>query len=213
MARDPAEVSLVLASASPRRMALLEQVGLAPDMLCPTDVDETPERNERPRKLALRLAQAKAEAASVQPSVARLQGNVFILGADTVVALGRRLLPKAEEPETARACLQLLSGRSHRVYTAICLIAPGGRKMTRVVETRLRFKRFSRTDIESYLASEEWRGKAGGYAIQGRAEAFVRQLTGSFSNVVGLPLHETVSLLQGAGYPVHLEWLDAPAAS
>lgn len=210
MARDPAEVTLVLASASPRRMALLEQAGLAPHLLCPTDVDESPERQEAPRRLALRLAIAKAEAARVQPSVSGLPNDVYILGADTVVALGRRILPKAEDPETAKDCLELLSGRSHRVYTGVCLIAPGGRRTTRIVETRVRFKRFTRMDMESYIASDEWRGKAGGYAIQGRAEAFVRLISGSYSNVVGLPLHETVNLLQGAGYPVHLAWLDGP---
>lgn len=210
MARDPAAVTLVLASASPRRMALLEQAGLAPHMLCPTDVDESPLRNEAPRRLALRLATAKAEAAKIQPSVSGLPNDVYILGADTVVALGRRILPKAEDPDTAKNCMELLSGRSHRVYTAVCLIAPGGKRHTRIVETRVRFKRFTRMDMDSYLASEEWRGKAGGYAIQGRAEAFVRMISGSWSNVVGLPLHETVNLLQGAGYPVHLAWLDGP---
>jgi septum formation protein len=208
MARDPAAVTLVLASASPRRMALLEQAGLAPHLLCPTDVDESPLRNEAPRRLALRLASAKAEAARLQPSVSGLAHDVYILGADTVVALGRRILPKAEDPETAQDCLELLSGRSHRVYTAVCLIAPGGKRHTRIVETRVRFKRMTRIDMDSYLACEEWRGKAGGYAIQGRAEAFVRLISGSWSNVVGLPLHETVNLLQGAGYPVHLAWLD-----
>jgi septum formation protein len=208
MARDPRSVTLVLASASPRRVALLEQAGLGPHVLCPTDVDERPLRSEGPRPLALRLARAKADAARVQPSVAGLQGQVFILAADTVVALGRRILPKADDPETARECLELLSGRAHRVYTGVHLISPEGQNYSRVVETKLRFKRFTRMDIESYLACEEWRGKAGGYAIQGRAEVFVRTLAGSFSNVVGLPLHETTNMLLGAGYPAHLIWLN-----
>ena len=138
----------------------------------------------------------------MQPSVSGLAHDVYILGADTVVALGRRILPKAEDPETAKNCLELLSGRSHRVYTGVCLMAPGGKRTTRVVETRVRFKRFTRMDMESYIASDEWRGKAGGYAIQGQAAAFVRRINGSYSNVVGLPLFETTALLQGAGYRV-----------
>jgi len=133
-----------------------------------------------------------------------------VLAADTVVGLGRRILPKAETLDEARDCLSLLSGRSHWVYSTVCLIAPGNKISTRCVETKVRFKRLSREDVDSYMASNEWRGKAGGYAIQGRAEAFVRLLSGSHSAVVGLPLYETVSLLEGAGYPVFHSWMTAP---
>jgi septum formation protein len=201
----------VLASASPRRLALLEQAGLKPDLLNPTDIDETPLKRETPRRLAIRLADEKAKAALDAPMVKRLGGKFFILAADTVVGLGRRILPKTEEAEEARRCLWLLSGRSHWVYSAVTLIAPGGRATTRCVETKVRFKRLSQEEVESYIHSDEWRGKAGGYAIQGRAEVFVRALTGSHSAVVGLPLYETVNLLQGAGYPVIYNWLNPPA--
>lgn len=203
-------VKLVLASASPRRLALLEQVGLKPDLLMPADIDETPLKRETPRRLAIRLANEKAEAAGDAPLVKKLGAKTFILAADTVVGLGRRILPKPETPEEAEACLWLLSGRSHWVYSAVTLLAPGGRSWRRCSETKVRFKRFSREDIETYLKSGEWRGKAGGYAVQGRAESFVRTLSGSHSGVVGLPLYETIHLLQGAGYPVHYTWLTAP---
>jgi septum formation protein len=204
-------VKLVLASASPRRLTLLDRVGLTPDLLNPTDIDETPLKRETPRRLSIRLAEEKAKAATVAPRVQALGAGVFIVSADTVVGLGRRILPKAETREEAAACLGLLSGRSHWVYSTVCLIAPNGRKTTRCCETKVRFKRLSREDIESYLKSDEWRGKAGGYAIQGRAEAFVRNLTGSYSSVMGLPLYETVHLLEGAGYPVLHSWM-APAS-
>jgi septum formation protein len=204
-------VKLVLASASPRRLALLEKVGLTPDLLSPTDVDETPKKRETPRRLALRLAEAKAKAARQAPQVKALGAQAFVLAADTVVGLGRRILPKAQSYEEASQCLWLLSGRSHWVYSAVCLIDPAGRARTRLSETKVRFKRFSREDVETYLKSDEWRDKAGGYAIQGRAEAFVRQLYGSHSGVVGLPLHETVNLLQGAGYPVYYTWMNTGA--
>ncbi len=205
MAKSP--VRLVLASASPRRLQLLERVGLVPDLLNPADVDETPLKRETPRALSIRLAKAKAERALEMPLV-RTQGtNAFVLTADTVVGLGRRILPKAETEEQARDCLSLLSGRSHWVYSTVYLASPGGKRSSRCVETKLRFKRLSREDIESYIASNEWLGKAGGYAIQGRAEAFVRMLTGSYSAVVGLPLYETVALLEGAGYPVFHSWM------
>ncbi len=200
-------VKLVLASASPRRLMLLQQVGLVPDLLNPTDIDETPHKRETPRRLSIRLAETKAKAALSAPQVRNLGTEVFILGADTVVGLGRRILPKAETREEAAACLGLLSGRSHWVYSTVCLIAPNGQKTTRCCETKVRFKRLSREDIETYLKSDEWRGKAGGYAIQGRAEAFVRHVSGSHSCVVGLPLYETVHLLQGAGYPVLHTWM------
>ena len=203
-------VKFVLASASPRRLALLEQVGLKPDILMPADIDETPLKRESPRRLAIRLAGEKARTAQEAPLVKKLGAKTFILAADTVVGLGRRILPKPETPEEAASCLWLLSGRSHWVYSAVTLLAPGGRSWRRCSETKVRFKRFSREDVETYLKSGEWRGKAGGYALQGRAESFVRSLSGSHSGVVGLPLFETVHLLQGAGYPVHYSWLVSP---
>jgi septum formation protein len=203
---------LVLASASPRRLSLLDRIGLPPDLLNPADIDETPLRRETPYKLALRLAEGKADKAKVAPLVKELGANVYILAADTVVGLGRRILPKAETYQDAKDCLTLLSGRAHWVYSAVCLMGPDGKKTTRCSETKVRFKRLSRDDIETYLKSEEWRGKAGGYAIQGRAEAFVRYLAGSHSGVIGLPLYETVHLLQGAGFPVHHNWMTQPSS-
>jgi septum formation protein len=205
-------VKLVLASASPRRLQLLERVGLVPDLLNPADVDETPLKRETPRRLSIRLAGEKARAAQVMPQVKALGSNTFVLAADTVVGLGRRILPKAETIEDARECLTMLSGRSHWVYSTICLIGPNGRSTSRCSETKVRFKRLSREDLESYIKSDEWRGKAGGYAIQGRAEAFVRMLTGSHSGVIGLPLYETVHLLEGAGYPVYHSWMTRASA-
>ncbi len=199
---------LVLASASPRRLALLEQVGLRPDILIPTEIDETPNRRELPRNLAIRLANAKAQAALASPKLKQLEGSCYIVAADTVVAVGRRLVPKPEIAAEAAAGLQMLSGRSHRVYTALVVVAPNGKSKHRVVETRVRFKRLSRQDLESYLSTGEWRDKAGGYAIQGRAEAFVMNISGSYSNVVGLPLYDTVQLLLGLGYPVYFDWLN-----
>ena len=200
----------MLASASPRRLQLLERVGLTPDLLNPSDVDELPHKRETPRALSIRLAKEKALRALEMPLVKELGPNAFVLAADTVVGLGRRVLPKAETVDEVRDCLSLLSGRSHWVYSTVCLIAPGKKLSTRCVETKVRFKRLSREDIDSYVASNEWRGKAGGYAIQGRAEAFVRLITGSHSAVVGLPLYETVHLLEGAGYPVFHSWMTAP---
>jgi septum formation protein len=202
------KVKLVLASASPRRLALLDQGGITPDLLNPVDIDETPKKREAARSIVQRLAAAKARMAQGSSQVRQLGGNIFILAADTAVAVGRRLLPKAETPEDASDCLWLLSGRSHRVYTAVCLITPKGQRLLRVVDTRVRFKRLTREEVESYLVSDEWRGKAGGYAIQGRAEAFVRHLNGSYTNVVGLPLYETINMLQGAGYPVYYSWMN-----
>ena len=200
---------LVLASGSPRRLALLNQAGIEPDALRPADVDETPRRAELPRACANRLARAKAEAAlkSVQLDD-DLRGS-FVLAADTVVAVGRRILPKANLVDEASQCLRLLSGRNHRVYTAICIVTPKEAFRQRLVETRVRFKRLSNEDLEAYLASGEWRGKAGGYAIQGLAGTFVVKMVGSYTNVVGLPLYETLSLLGGEGYPVHFGWLNA----
>jgi septum formation protein len=200
---------LILASGSPRRLALLQQVGIEPDALLPADVDETPVKGEKPRDLARRLARDKALAAQAVMATRPELAGAFLLSADTVVAVGRRVLPKAEIVEEAAGCLRLLSGRAHRVYTAIALITPKGALRERVVETRLRFKRLSRDEIEMYLASGEWRGKAGGYAIQGRAGVFVTKLQGSYTAVVGLPLAETAALLEGEGYPVRLSWLNA----
>ncbi|MBA3449037.1 MAG: Maf-like protein [Pseudaminobacter sp.] len=198
---------LVLASGSPRRIELLQQAGIEPDRLFPADVDETPLRAEHPRSLAKRLSKEKAEKACEALKADPESAGGFVLAADTVVAVGRRILPKAELVDEASNCLRLLSGRSHRVYTGICLVTPAGKLRQRLVETRLRFKRLSREELESYLASGEWRGKAGGYAIQGLAGTFVVKLVGSYTNVVGLPLHETVSLLTAEGYKVHFNWL------
>ena len=186
---------LVLASGSPRRLELLRQVGLEPDLVEPAEIDERPLKRELPRKLALRLAEAKAAA------VASRHPDAFVLGADTVVACGRRILPKAEDEAEARACLALLSGRRHRVLTAVAVKAPGpGPLRSRLTTTQVAFKRLEPREIEAYLASGEWRGKAGGYAIQGRAALFVSWLSGSYSAVVGLPLFETARLLDGLGY-------------
>jgi len=200
---------LVLASASPRRLALLQQAGIEPDALLPADVDETPLKSEGAKELARRLARAKAEIAR---KTARHSGDLkdaYILSADTVVVVGRRILPKAEVVDEAAACLRLLSGRAHRVFTSICLVTPKDSIRERLVETRVRFKRLSRDEFERYLASGEWRGKAGGYAIQGLAGTFVVKLVGSYTNVVGLPLYEAVSLLDGEGFPVRFTWLNA----
>jgi septum formation protein len=199
---------LVLASGSPRRLALLNQAGIEPDQLMPAEVDEIPKKGELPRVLATRLARDKAEASLATVRSDDELREAFVLSADTVVAVGRRVLPKAELLDEAAQCLRLLSGRSHRVYTGVCLVTPKGAFRQRLVETRVRFKRLAREDLESYLASGEWRGKAGGYAVQGLAGTFVVKMTGSYTNVVGLPLYETVSLLAGEGYPVHFGWLN-----
>ncbi|WP_084021155.1 Maf-like protein [Microvirga flocculans] len=200
---------LVLASASPRRLALLQQAGIEPDALLPADVDETPLKSEGAKELAKRLARSKAEVARKVARTREDLKSAYILSADTVVVVGRRILPKAEVVDEAAGCLRLLSGRQHRVYTSICLITPKDAIRERLVETRVRFKRLSRDEFERYLASGEWRGKAGGYAIQGLAGTFVVKLVGSYSNVVGLPLYEAVGLLDGEGYPVRSSWLEA----
>ncbi|MGZ8329434.1 MAG: Maf-like protein [Rhodoplanes sp.] len=198
----------VLASGLPRRLTLINQAGIEPDALRPADVDEVPKKGELPRACANRLARAKAEVAlAVVRDDPDLQG-AFILAADTVVAVGRRILPKAELLDEAAQCLRLLSGRNHRVYTAICLVTPKEGFRQRLVETRVRFKRLSPDDIEAYLASGEWRGKAGGYAAQGLAGTFIVKIVGSYSSVVGLPLYETMTMLAGEGYPVHFGWLN-----
>jgi septum formation protein len=199
---------LILASASPRRLELLQQIGIEPDALLPVDLDETPGKLELPRNLASRLAaektRAAARAAAARPELA----DAYIIGADTVVSVGRRILPKCEIVSEAAQSLRILSGRAHRIHTAVCLITPKGRMRQKLVETRLRFKRLSAGEIEAYLGSGEWRGKAGGYAIQGLAGGFAQKLVGSYSAVVGLPLHETLSLLLGEGFPVQVSWLN-----
>ncbi|WP_061931424.1 Maf-like protein [Aureimonas sp. AU22] len=192
--------ALVLASGSPRRLELLQQVGIEPARLLATAIDETPERSEHPRSLAKRLSRAKALAAHEALAARGETKETFVLGADTVVSLGRQVVPKAEIAEDAVTNLRILSGRSHRVFTGVCVVTPGGKARQRLVETRIRFKRLSRDDIERYVESGEWQGKAGGYAIQGLAGAFVVRLVGSYSNVVGLPLYETLSLLTGEGF-------------
>ena len=183
----------VLASGSPRRLALINQAGIEPDALKPSDIDENPQRGEIPRALANRLARSKAEAALANVKLDDELRGAYILAADTVVAVGRRILPKAELLDEAAQCLRLLSGRSHRVHTSICLVTPKESFRQRLVETRVRFKRLSDEDIEAYLASGQWRGKAGGYAAQGIAGTFIVKLVGSYSNVVGLPLYETMN--------------------
>ena len=200
---------LVLASGSPRRLALINQAGIEPDLLLPADINETSLRGELPRTCANRLARAKSEAALASVRINEELRGSYILAADTVVAVGRRVLPKAEMLDEAAACLRLLKGRNHRVYTSICLVTPKESFRQRLVETRVRFKRLSTEDSEAYLASGEWRGKAGGYAIQGLAGTFVVKMVGSYTNVVGLPLYETMSLLGGEGYPIHFGWLNA----
>jgi septum formation protein len=185
---------LVLASASPRRLELLRQVGLMPDCIDPADIDETPRRGELPPAHAMRLAEEKAQAV-----IARHPG-AYILAADTVVACGRRILPKTEDEASARSCLEMLSGRRHRVHGGIAVASPDGCLVTRRVDSQVAFKRLSEAEIRAYLRTGEWQGKAGGYAIQGRAAALIRWVSGSYSNVVGLPLFETVQLLAGRGY-------------
>lgn len=185
---------LVLASASPRRLDLLAQIGVQPDLVSAADLDETPLKDETPRLLALRLAKAKASA------VAADQTDAYVLAADTVVAVGRRILPKAETEVEVRQCLTLMSGRAHKVLTGVCVIAPDGRSAARLSETRLHMKRLTSQEIEAYVASGEGLGKAGGYGIQGRAGALIMALEGSYTGVVGLPVYETANLLTGLGY-------------
>lgn len=193
LSAPPLAPYLVLASQSERRRDLLAQIGVVPDLIDPANVNETARKGESPRAHAKRLAGAKTA------SVAARHGDAVVLGADTVVACGQRILPKAETPDQARHCLNLLSGRRHRVVSAINLASPGGAMRARVVETTVRFKCLSGGEVEAYLKSGEWRDKAGGYAIQGQAAIFVAWIRGSYSNVVGLPLFETHALLIGAG--------------
>lgn len=198
---------LVLASASPRRLTLLAQAGVEPDALRPASIDETPKRGEMPRSLVSRLARAKAETARDQIANDKDLADAFVLAADTIVAVGRRILVKPRFVEEAVESLQLLSGRNHRVLTGICLITPDDRVRLKIIDTRVRFKRLSKEEIEAYVASREWRGKAGSYAIQGLAGCFVQKINGSYTNVVGLPLTEVVAMLLSEGYPIHFNWL------
>ena len=183
-------MTFILASASPRRVQLLAQLGLVPVQIVPADIDETPQKAERPGDYVVRVACAKAHAVA-----ARHPGQV-ILSADTVVSLGQRILPKAEDEATARRCLALLSGRRHRVLTAVCVIGGDGRIRQKTSMTIVRFACLTPPMIEAYIASDEWCGKAGGYAIQGKAAAFIPYIAGSFSNVVGLPLDLVAGLLR-----------------
>lgn len=208
-ADSPIRPRLVLASGSPRRLMLLSQVGLEPDALRPASIDEAAKRGEMPRTLVSRLARAKAEAARDQIADDTDLADAYVLAADTVVAVGRRILGKPKFVEEAVASIELLSGRAHRVLTAVCLITPDDKLRMRIVETRVRFKRLSSEEMEAYIASREWRGKAGGYAIQGLAGSFVQKIVGSYTNVVGLPLTEVGALLTGEGFPIHYGWVDA----
>lgn len=185
---------LILASASPRRLELLAQIGVVPDSVAPADIDERPLKKETPRRLAIRLACEKARA------VAAARPDAYVLAADTVVAVGRRLLEKAANEGEAKAWLELMSGRNHRVLTGVAVVAPGGRLVSRVGEARVGFKRLSKAEVDDYLATGEWRGKAGAYGIQGAAGGFVTGIVGSYSAIVGLPLYETRCLLDGLGW-------------
>jgi septum formation protein len=184
--------SLILASASPRRRELLARLGVERARVVHADIDETPRKDEVPRDYAMRMAREKAEAAA--------DAGAFVLAGDTVVAVGRRILPKAEDEATARKCLELLSGRRHRVLSAVALRAPDGSVRERLSETQVLFKRLSAEELAAYLARDEWQGKAGGYAIQGGAEGLIAWISGSHSGVVGLPLFETRALLKAAGF-------------
>lgn len=189
-------IPFILASASPRRVALLARLGITPSTIDPADIDETPHKAEPPRGHAARLAREKAQA------VAARHAGSWVLAADTVVAVGARILPKAEDEATARTCLALMSGRRHRVHTAIALISPAGTAHETASESQVIFHRLCKADIDSLIAAGDWHGKAGGYALQGAAEAHIRWLSGSWSGIVGLPLAESRRLLQRAGYPL-----------
>lgn len=185
---------LILASASPRRKDLLASIGIIPACILPADIDESPLKDEQPRVYVQRIACEKTW------HIANKNTGAFVLGADTVVACGRRILPKAEDEATARKCLKLLSGRRHRVYTAIAIVNPQGKLLTKTVMTQVSFLQLNEKVIDAYIKTGEWHGKAGGYAIQGSAQAFIPSINGSYSSVVGLPLSETKLLLQSAGY-------------
>ncbi len=185
---------LILASASPRRKKLLEQIGITPSLVIPAMIDETPHKAERPSEFAKRMAIAKAS------HIANLNKNEYILAADTVVAIGRTIFPKAETKDDVYKFITRLGGRNHRVYGGICLIQPGGRVWQRLVETRVFMRRLSNDELTSYADCDDWRGKSGGYAIQGRAAQYIKQINGSYSNVVGLDLYTTSKLLRGVGF-------------
>ncbi|GAA3902833.1 Maf family nucleotide pyrophosphatase [Sphingomonas limnosediminicola] len=187
---------LILASASPRRIDLLARIGVTPDAVMPAEIDESVPKGELPRVHASRLAREKAAA------IAAREPDAFVLAADTVVAVGRRILPKVEDEETLRECMRLLSGRRHRVMTGVALAIPGGQIRQRLVVTMIGMKGLSKQEIDFYAAHGEWQGKAGGYALQGYGEVYVRHIAGSYSNVVGLPVAETRMLLKSAGYPL-----------
>ena len=195
------ETPFILASASPRRLSLLDQIGVKPDLVLPADIDESVLKDELPKAYALRVATAKLEA------VRGDHPDAIILAADTVVAVGRRILPKTEEEGEARRCLGLLPGRRHKVLGAVAFARPGKTISTKLITTVVKFKRLHPSEIDDYIASQEWHGKAGGYAIQGMAGAFIERLVGSYTNVVGLPLTEVIKMLRGEGYPVTYHWM------
>jgi septum formation protein len=203
---------LVLASASPRRLMLLDQAGIKPDALRPASLDETPKKGEMPRALVSRLARAKAEAARDQIANDRDIADAYVLAADTIVANNLKIFGKPQQIEEAVEYLNRLSGRSHRVLTAVCLITPQDKVRTKIVDTKVRFKYLTRAEIEAYVATREWRDKAGGYAIQGLAGSFVQKIKGSYTNVVGLPLTEVVGMLVSEGFPIHFNWISAAEA-
>jgi septum formation protein len=203
---------LVLASASPRRLMLLDQAGIKPDALRPASLDETPKKGEMPRALVARLARAKAEAARDQIANDRDIADAYVLAADTIVSNNLKIFGKPQQVEEAVEFLNRLSGRSHRVLTAICLVTPQDRVRTKIVDTKVRFKYLTKSEIEAYIATREWRDKAGGYAIQGLAGSFVQKIKGSYTNVVGLPLTEVVSMLVAEGFPIHFNWIRAAEA-
>lgn len=188
---------LILASASPRRLDLLKQLNITPDDVIAADIDESPKKDELPRNVALRLAEEKAK------KIREDHKDAFIIAADTVVACGRREMPKALNEDDARKCLSLLSGRRHHVYGGICIITPEGKAVTRLCDTIVKFKRLSPEEIEHYIASKEWEGKAGGYAIQGLAAGFISHIQGSYSNVVGLSLYDIMQMLSGNNFFVN----------
>ena len=190
----PSSPRLILASASPRRRSLLAQIGVTPTDIIPADIDETPHKGELPRDYAKRLAAEKAA------TIGNRHPDDFVLAADTVVACGRRILPKAEDADTAMECLALISGRAHRVWTGVCLFGAKGESRIRIVETRVKVRKLSDPDVRAYIKTNEWDGKAGGYAIQGAFAAHIVSMIGSYSNVVGLPLYETHNLLAGVGW-------------
>lgn len=191
---DLSDLSLILGSSSPRRRELIARLGIEPARIAAAEIDETPHKNEQPRPYAVRMAREKAHAIAGD--------GAFVLAGDTVVALGRRILPKAEDEATARQCLELMSGRRHRVLSSVALKYPDGTLRERLSETIVRFKPLSAAEIDAYIAGGEWHGKAGGYAIQGSAEGLIAWIGGSHSGVMGLPLFETRALLKAAGFPL-----------